>query len=72
MANNITVAKSGNPIKNGTVLVSCLTTGFPSSGSIVYDRSDSNIPAIGDIENKYDNRFYNGVFVDIVASGAGA
>jgi hypothetical protein len=53
MANDITKAISANLIKNGTVLVSCTTTGEYS----VLNTSVKNTPAITDIENKYDNRF---------------
>jgi hypothetical protein len=53
MANDIQKSISANPIKNGTVLVSCTFTGEYSNS----DTSVKNTPAIGDIEDKYDNRF---------------
>ena len=53
MANDITKAISGNPLKNGTLLVSCTRTGeYSLSNSYV-----KNTPTLSDIESKYDNRF---------------
>lgn len=58
MANDIIKAISGNEIKNGTMVVSCNVTGFPSSpATIQYNKYVKNTPTITDIENKYDNRF---------------
>jgi len=65
MASDINVAISGNDIKNGTAVVSTTVAGNYST----LNTSVSNLPAIGDIENKYDNRFYNGIFVHITGSG---
>lgn len=53
MANDINKAISANPIKNGTVLVSCTTTGEYS----VLDNAVKNTPTITDIQSKYDSRF---------------
>ena len=69
MSIDIIKANSVNNIKNGTMVVSCGRTGFPSSGSIVYNKYVNNRPSIDIIENKYDNRFYNGVWVNILNSG---
>lgn len=53
MTNDINKAISTNPIKNGTVIVSCLRTGEYST----LETYVKNVPTISDIENKYDNRF---------------
>lgn len=53
MANDINKAISANPIKNGTLLVSCTKTGEYST----LETYVKNSPTITDIENKYDNRF---------------
>jgi hypothetical protein len=66
---NIAKAESSNNIKNGTIVVTCGRTGFPASGNIVYDEYVLNTPTISDIEDKYNNRFYNGIWVNIVESG---
>ena len=53
MANDIIKTISTNPIKNGTLLVSCTRTGeYSLSNSYV-----KNTPTISNIESKYDNRF---------------
>ncbi len=58
MANDIQLAISSSPIKNGTVVVTCGRTGFPSDpATIVYDKYVSNQPVLSDIQAKYDNRF---------------
>ena len=54
---DIAKAKSSNEIKNGTMVVSCGRTGFPLSGTIVYDKYVKTIPTLNSIENKYDARF---------------
>lgn len=70
MANSIAKAISSNELKNGTMIVGCPNTGFPRSPStIVYNRYVKNTPSITQIQNKYDNRFYNGIFVNLL-SGA--
>lgn len=61
MASDIIKSKSANPIKNGTLLVSCSRTGQYSLSNLFV----RNTPTITDIENKYDNRFYNGIFVQL-------
>ncbi len=65
MATDINVAISGNPIKNGTAIVSTTFTGEYSA----INTYAKNTPTITDIENKYDNRFYNGIFVELIGSG---
>lgn len=54
---DIAKANSGNNIKNGTMVVTCGNTGFPSSGTIVYNKYVLNTPVISDIQNKYLARF---------------
>lgn len=67
-------AISGNPVKNGTIVVA--TTGFrynsAGANSEVYKELDSyvtNEPTIATLEYKYGYRFYNGIFVDGVDGG---
>jgi hypothetical protein len=53
MANDITLAISLNPIKNGTLVYGCSQTGL-------FDTKDtyvSNLPTLVNIQDKYDNRF---------------
>lgn len=62
MANDITLAVSSNPIKNGTVVVTCPNTGFPTAGlpsTLTYDAFVTNQPTISQIQSKYDNKFDN-------------
>jgi hypothetical protein len=65
MANDIAIAVSGEPVKNGSLVVSATATGEYS----VNDLYVKNTPTMSDIEDKYDNRFYNGIFVNITGSG---
>lgn len=72
MANDINKAITGNPIKNGTVVISCQKTGLTVKD--VYDKYVQNYPLITDIENKYDTRFddpsyYYGLGNDLVVGG---
>jgi hypothetical protein len=63
MAYDIQAAISGDPVKNGTLVTTTTFTGY-------YSKSDlyvKNSPTISDLQNKYDERFYNGIFVNIVA-----
>lgn len=53
MAIDIIKAKSANPIKNGTLIVSCSRTGQYSLSNLYVN----NLPTINDIESKYDERF---------------
>lgn len=62
MANDIQAAVSGNPVKNGTTVVTTTFTGEYSTLNTYV----KNTPTIAAIEAKYDNRFYNGIFVNIV------
>lgn len=64
MTNDITKAISGNPIKNGTSVVTCNELGNTN----LLNTYVSNSPTITDIEAKYDNRFYNGIFVQLVGN----
>ena len=62
MATDISKAVDGSPIKNGTVVI---TTTFTGEYSTI-DTYAKNTPTITEIEEKYDNRFYNGIFVQLV------
>jgi len=53
MANDITVAISGNDIKNGTLIVSATMTGEYSLSNVYVNNS----PTLAEIESKYDDRF---------------
>jgi hypothetical protein len=53
MANDIALAIAENPIKNGTLVLSCTVPGFFD----VENSYVSNSPALLDIQAKYDNRF---------------
>lgn len=58
MANDVAKSRSAEPIKNGTMVVTCPFTGLPSSPStILYNQYVKNTPTITDIEAKYTNRF---------------
>lgn len=55
---DVSKANTSNDIKNGTMVVTCGTTGFPNSpATIVYNKYVLNTPTIGSIENKFENRF---------------
>lgn len=62
MANDIVKAISANPIKNGTSIITCNELG----NTQLLNTYVSNKPTITEIESKYDNRFYNGIFVQLV------
>lgn len=53
MAIDIVLAISGQPIKNGTSIVSCSRTGEYSTINTYVN----NKPTIDTIDNKYDTRF---------------
>ena len=53
MANDIIVAVSGELIKNG----SCVVYANKQGDTKILNTYVQNTPTIGDIENKYDNRF---------------
>jgi len=65
MANDINKAISANQIKNGTTVVTTTVAGEYST----IDTYAKNSPIINDIQAKYDNRFYNGIFVNVIGSG---
>lgn len=54
--NDISLAKSGSSIKNGTVVLSAspFTNSFQYNNANVYNK-----PIINDIESKYNDRFDN-------------
>lgn len=55
---------SSNPIKNG----SSITTTLPTGENTVYNTFVKNTPTISDIEEKYNSRFYNGIFVELIGN----
>lgn len=64
MANDINLAKNDQPIKHGALVVSS----SPSTNSFKFNNTSVyNKPVISDIEAKYDNRFYNGIFVKVIS-----
>lgn len=62
MANDINKAITSNPIKNGSATTTATVTGQYNT----YNYYVKNTPIINDIESKYDNRFYNGIFVKVL------
>lgn len=56
MATDIKAINSGLPIKNGTLVVSCGFTGYPS-GILANNTAVKNTPAIASIQSKYDVRY---------------
>jgi hypothetical protein len=63
---DVRLAVSGSSIKNGSAVVSTTFTGQ-------YDTLNTyakNTPVIADIDDKYGNRFYNGIFVQLVGDQA--
>lgn len=64
MANDIRKAITDNPIKNGSIVTSTTFTGSYQT----YNRDVKNTPDITTIQAKYDNRFYNGIFVQLVGN----
>ncbi len=63
---DIQSAISGNEVKNGTILTSTTFTGKYNT----LDTYVKNYPIINDIDNKYGNKFYNGIFVNVLPSGS--
>lgn len=61
---DIQAAISGNAVKNGSLIVSTTFTGQHS----VNDLYTKNYPSINNIYNKYGNKFYNGIFVELTSS----
>lgn len=64
MANDIRKAVPSNPVKNGSSVVSTTFTGEYQT----YNYYVKNTPEMSTIEAKYDNRFYNGIFVQLVGN----
>jgi hypothetical protein len=56
MATDINAINSGLPIKNGSIVVSCGVTGYPS-GILVNNTAVKNTPVITAIQSKYDVRY---------------
>ena len=63
---DVGLAISGVNIKNGSVVVSATFTGQYKT----LNTYAKNTPAIADIDDKYGNRFYNGIFVNVLPSGS--
>lgn len=59
---DVRLAISGIDIKNGSAVVSATFTGNYHT----LDTYVKNAPIINDIDDKYGNRFYNGIFVQLV------
>jgi hypothetical protein len=59
---DITKSKTSEPIKNGTLVISVQKTGQYKTNDVTV----LNTPTIETISNKYGNRFYNGIFVELV------
>jgi hypothetical protein len=59
---DITTSISANAIKNGSSVCSTLPTGKSS----ILNTYVKNIPIISDIQSKYGNKFYNGIFVNVL------
>ena len=62
---DVTVAITGNPIKNGTLIDTTSKTGHYSYSNTYVN----NTPTSGIIASKYGNKFYNGIFVNVIGSG---
>ena len=61
---DIQAAISGNPVKNGTLITGAQLTGqYSLNNNYVQE-----YPTIAIIDNKYGDRFYNGIFVELVGS----
>lgn len=52
-----------NSIKNGSVVASTTVTGLSANNN----NNTSNKPSIDSISQKYGNRFYNGILVNILS-----
>ena len=59
---DITKSISSNNIKNGSVITTTLKTGI----NTVYNSFVKNTPTLETIQSKYGDRFYNGIFVQLV------
>ena len=62
MANEAAYAKNDQPIKNGTLVVSCNKTGNYSVNNLYV----SNQPTLESFQTKWNNRFNNGILVNIL------
>ena len=65
---DIATIDNSKPIKNGSAIVSTTVTGEYNT----LDTVVKNVPDINTIYNKYGNRFYNGLFVNIFNDIVGA
>jgi hypothetical protein len=63
---DVRLAISGVVIKNGSSVVSATSTGQYKT----LNTYTKNTPVITDIDDKYGNRFYNGIFVNVLPSGS--
>lgn len=61
---DISKSINANSIKNGTLVTSTTFTGTYS----VNNNYVKNTPTIENIASKYGNRFYNGIFVELVGN----
>jgi hypothetical protein len=59
---DITKSISSNNIKNGSAITTTLRTG----SNTVYNNFVKNTPTLETIQSKYGDRFYNGIFVQLV------
>lgn len=62
---DITNATVSTTIRNGLAVVTCSRTGNHS----ILETYEHNTPTITDIDDKYGNRFYNGLFINGVDGG---
>lgn len=62
MSNEADYAKSGQPIKNGTAVVTCNKTGNYSVDNIAV----INTPTLDTFQTKWNNRFHNGILVEVI------
>lgn len=62
---DITNATVSSTIRNGLAVVTCSPTGNYS----ILATYEHNTPIITDIDDKYGNRFYNGIFINSVDGG---
>jgi hypothetical protein len=60
---DITTAISSKPIKNGSLITGTTVSGFYKTLNTYV----INTPEINDIQQKFGNRFYNGIFVHVIS-----
>jgi len=58
---DISLSKISEPIKNGTIVALTTPLGYHQK----YNRYTKEFPTLEDIDNKYGNKFYNGIFVQL-------